>query len=98
MQIADDLIIVPEERLRALSARIRAVAFEAIYQGATTALVTAQLEFGAVVKVRVVQQAFPPMPEDEDYIDDLFKNVEPATNIVLAKVNMDEILHDRLDR
>ena len=61
-------------------------------------LVAAQLEFGAVVKVRVVQQAFPPAPKDEDYIDDLFKHVEPATNAVLVKVNMDEILHDRIDR
>ena len=51
-----------------------------------------------MVKVRVVQQAFPPMPEDEDYIDDLFKNVEPTANVVLAKVNMDEILHECLDR
>jgi hypothetical protein len=36
--------------------------------------------------------------EDEDYIDDLFKRVESAANAVLAKVNVDEILHDRLDR
>ena len=50
-----------------------------------------------MVKVRVVQQAFPPAPEDEDYIDDLFKRIEPAISIVLAKVNMDEILNDRLD-
>ena len=62
------------------------------------ALVAAQLEFGTMVKVQVVQHAFPTAPEDEDYIDDLFKRVEPATNVVLAKVNMDEILHDRLDR
>jgi hypothetical protein len=51
-----------------------------------------------VVKVHVVQQAFPLAPEDEDYIYDLFKRVEPATNAILAKVNMDEILHNRLDR
>ena len=61
-------------------------------------LVTAQLEFGIVVKVHVVQQAFPSAPEDEDYIDDLFKRVESATNAILAKVNEDEILHDRLNR
>ena len=61
-------------------------------------LIAARLEFGIVVKVRVVQQAFPPAPEDEDYIDDLFKHVEPATNAILAKVNEDKILHDRLDR
>ena len=51
-----------------------------------------------MVKVQVVQQAFPPALEDEDYIDDLFKCFEPAANAILAKVNMDEILHDRLDR
>ena len=61
------------------------------------ALVIAQLGFGIVVKVQVVQQAFLPALEDEDYIDDLFKCVEPAANTVLAKVNMDKILHDRLD-
>jgi hypothetical protein len=50
------------------------------------------------VKVQVVQQTFPPAPEDEDYIDDLFKHVEPAANAILAKVNVNEILHDHLDR
>jgi hypothetical protein len=30
-------------------------------------------------------------------MDDLFESVEPAANTVLAKVNMDEILHARLD-
>ena len=70
---------------------------EAIRQGAATVLVTAQLEFGAVVKVRVVQQAFPPMPEDEDYIDDLFNRVKLTANAFLAKMNVDEILHDHLN-
>ena len=70
---------------------------KAIHQGAAMALIAAQLEFGVVVKVWVVQQAFPPTPEDEDYIDDLFKHVEPAANTILAKVNMDEILHDHLE-
>jgi len=72
------------------------MASEAIRQGAAMVLVAAQLEFSAMVKVWVVQQAFPPAPEDEDYIDDLFKHVEPAVNAILAKVNMDEILHDCL--
>jgi hypothetical protein len=49
------------------------------------------------VKVLAVQQAFPPPPDDEDYMDDLFKRVEPTANAVLAKANMDEILHTRLD-
>jgi hypothetical protein len=70
---------------------------KALRHGAATVLVAAQLEFGAVVKVWVVQQAFPLAPKDKDYIDDLFKCVEPATNAVLAKVKVDEILHDRLD-
>ena len=97
MQAVDDPITARKEHLLALSAYIRAMAFEAIYQGATKALVTAQLEFGAVVKVHVVQQAFSLAPEDEDYMDDLFKRVELATNAVLAKVNVDEILHNRID-
>ena len=62
------------------------------------ALVAAQLEFGAVVKVRVVQYAFPPAPKDKDYIDDLFKRIEPMTNDILANVNVDENLRDRLNR
>ena len=70
---------------------------EAVHQGATTALVAAQLEFSTVGKVQVVQQAFPLTPEDEDYIDDLFKRVDPAANVVLVKVDMEEIMHDRLD-
>jgi hypothetical protein len=49
-----------------------------------------------MVKVQVVQQTFPLAPEDEDYIDDLFKHVELAANTILAKVNVNEILHDQL--
>ena len=49
------------------------------------------------MKVLVVQQAFPPPPDDEDYMDDMFERVLPATNTVLAKVNVDEILHASLD-
>ena len=70
---------------------------EAVHQGATTVLVATQLEFGVVVKVQVVQQAFPPAPKDEDYIDDLCKRVKRVANTVLAKVNVDENLHDLLD-
>ena len=50
-----------------------------------------------MVKVWKVQHTFPPALEDKDYIDDLFKHVEPAANAVLAKVNVDEILHTCLD-
>ena len=49
------------------------------------------------MKVLVVQQAFPPPPDDKDYMDDLFKRVKLATNVVLAKVNVDEILHTCLN-
>jgi hypothetical protein len=73
------------------------VVSEVVHQGAATALVTAQLQFGATVKVLAVQQAFPLPPDDKDYMDDLLECVEPATNVVLAKVNVDEILHPRLD-
>ena len=45
----------------------------------------------------MVQQAFPRLPDDEDYMDDLLERVTPAANAVLAKVNVDEILHTRLD-
>ena len=97
MQTADNPVTALEERLRALPARIRVVASEAVRQGAATTLIAAQLEFGVVVKVQVVQQAFPSAPDDKHYIDDLFKRIEPAANVILAKVNVDEILHDRLD-
>ena len=50
------------------------------------------------MKVLVVQQAFWLPPDDEDYMDDLFEHVEPTANAILAKVNVDEILHDHLNR
>jgi hypothetical protein len=71
--------------------------FEAICQGAATALAAAQLQFGVVVKVLVVQQAFLPRLGEEDDMDDLFMSLEPTTNVVLGKVNVDEILHAHLD-
>jgi len=97
MQTADDLATTPKEHLQALPAHIRAVVFEVVRQEAATVLVSAQLQFGTVVKVLVVQQAFPPPPDDEDYMDDLFERVKPAANAVFAKMNVDEILHARLD-
>ena len=98
MQTVDDPVTALEERLRALPAHIQAMVSEVVRQGVATALVAAQLEFGVVVKVQVVQQAFPPAPKDEDYIDDLFKCIKPAANAILAMVDMDKILHDSLDR
>ena len=55
VQTTDDPLIAPKECLQALPAHIRAMASEAICQGATTALGAASLEFGTVVKVQVVQ-------------------------------------------
>ena len=98
VQTVDDPVTAPEECLRALPAGIWAMASEAIRQGVAMALVAAQLEFAAVVKVRVVQQAFPLALEDEDYIDELLKRIELAVNAVLAKVDVHKILHDHLDR
>ena len=43
MQTADDPTTTPEERLQALSACIRAMASEAIHQGAATTLIAVQL-------------------------------------------------------
>ena len=97
MHTMDDPTTTPEECLRALPARIRAMVSEAIRQGAATTLVVAQLQFGAAVKVLVVQQAFPPPLDDDDYMDDLFEHVESAANAVLAKVNAHDILHTQLD-
>jgi hypothetical protein len=63
---------------------------KAVCQGA------AQLQFGTEVKVLVVHQAFSPVSNDQDFMDDLLASVKPAANVVLAKVNMDEILHAHL--
>jgi hypothetical protein len=49
------------------------------------------------VKVLVVHQGFSLVPNDQDFMDDLFTSIEPTANVVLAKVNMDEILHAHLD-
>ena len=70
---------------------------EAIRQGATTALAAAQLQLGIEMKVLVVHQAFTPVLDDQDFMDDLFARVELATNAVLAKVNVDGILHAHLN-
>ena len=56
-----------------------------------------QLQIGAVVNVRVAEQGFPPESKDDDIVD-LVKSFELGANVVLAKVDMDKILHDCLDR
>jgi hypothetical protein len=45
----------------------------------------------------VVERSFPPELDDDDDMDDLFEGLELAANAILAKVNMDEILHVCLD-
>jgi hypothetical protein len=48
------------------------------------------------VNVQVVEQGFPPGSKDDD-IDDLIESFKLAANVILAKVDMDEILHACLD-
>ena len=49
-----------------------------------------------MVNVRVVDQGFPLKSKDDDIVD-LVKSFEPTANAVLAKVDVDEIMHARLD-
>ena len=77
-------------------AHLRAMVTEAIRQGAAMALVVAQLQIGTAVNVRVAEQGFPPESKDDDIVD-LVKSFELATNTILAKVDVDEILHAHLD-
>ena len=49
-----------------------------------------------MVNVQVVEQGFPPESKDDGIID-LVESFELTANVVLAKVDMDEILHARLD-
>ena len=91
-----DNLFVAEEPFQALPARLQAVVTEAVRQGATTALAAAQLQIGAVVNVRVAEQGFL-MESKDDIIIDLVKSFKMAANAVLAKVDVDEVLHARLD-
>ena len=59
-------------------------------------LAAAQLQIGIVVNLEVAEQGFPPCLTDYD-IPDLIESFEPATNAVLPKVDMDEILHANLN-
>jgi hypothetical protein len=49
-----------------------------------------------VVNIRVAEQGFPLESKDNDIVN-LVKSFEPITNAILAKVDVDEILHARLD-
>jgi hypothetical protein len=69
---------------------------EAICQETTAALAATQHQIGVAVNVRVVEQGFLPGSKDDD-IDDLIKSFKPAANVILAKVDVDEILHACLD-
>ena len=48
------------------------------------------------MNVRVVEQGFPPISDDNE-IDDLIKSLRPAANDILAKLNVEQILHTLLD-
>jgi hypothetical protein len=69
---------------------------EAIRQAAATALAAAHLQFGEAVNVRVVEQGFPP-GSDNNEINDLIESLRPVANGILAKLNVRQILHGRLD-
>ena len=69
---------------------------EAVHQAATMALAAAQLQFGEAVNVRVVEQGFPPGSDDNEN-DDLIESLQPATNSILAKLNVEQLLHAHLD-
>jgi hypothetical protein len=48
------------------------------------------------VNFQVVEQGFP-LGSDNNEIDDLIESLCPATNGILAKLNMEQILHALLD-
>ena len=60
------------------------------------ALATAQLQIGIAVNVRVAEQVFPLGSTDDDIVD-LIESFKPAANVILPKVDVDEILHANLD-
>ena len=69
---------------------------KAILQGAAMALAAAQLQIGAAVNIRVAEQGFSLGSTDDD-ITDLIKSFELATNAILPKVDIELILHVKLD-
>jgi hypothetical protein len=48
------------------------------------------------MNLKIAKQGFPPCSMDDD-IANLIQSFEPATNAVLPKVDVDEILHANLD-
>ena len=69
---------------------------EAVHQAAAMALAATQLQFGKALNVRVVKQGFLPGLDDNE-INDLIESLRPAANGILAKLNMEQILHAHLD-
>ena len=55
-----------------------------------------QLQIDATVNVRVAEQGFPSESKDDNIVN-LIESFEPAANVVLAKVDVDEILRAHLD-
>ena len=91
-----DNLFTTEVHLRALPAQIRAMVTEAVRQGATMTLATAQLQIGTAVNLGVTEQGFPSRSMDDD-ITDLIESFKLATNAILPKVDMELILHANLD-
>jgi len=48
------------------------------------------------VNVRVVEQRFP-LGSDDNEIDDIIESLRPTANGILMKLNVEQILHARLD-
>ena len=48
------------------------------------------------MNVRVVEQGFP-LGSDDNEINDLIESLRPATNGILAKLNMEQLLHAHLN-
>jgi hypothetical protein len=69
---------------------------KAICQGPAMALAVAQLQISTAVNLGVAEQGFLPRSMDDD-IADLIDCFELAANIVLPKVDVDEILHANLN-
>ena len=55
-----------------------------------------QLQIDATVNVRVAEQGFLSESKDDNIVN-LIESFEPAANVVLAKVDVDEILRAHLD-
>ena len=66
------------------------------HQQATMALAAAQLQIGTAMNVWEVEQGFP-LGSTNEAIVDLMESFKSATNTILPKVYVDEILHANLD-